>query len=76
MTADIDPPERQSRSAPDPYPAQAAIDEQRRAYVLDCIGAAASEMDAQALCQMVVDLAEMLRTGAAPSKARKLRPVP
>ncbi len=43
---------------------------------VDCIGAAASEMDAQTLCQMVVDLAEMLRTGAGPAKVRRLRPVP
>mgnify|MGYP001438362651 CR=1 FL=1 len=66
----------QERGGFDPYPAQAPADEQRRAYILQCVGAAASEMDAQTLCQMVVDLAEMLRTGAVPSKTRRLRPVP
>jgi hypothetical protein len=57
------------------YPAWADDDEQRRAYVLDCVGQAASEMDAQALGQMIVDLAEVLRTGVAPAKGRRLRPV-
>lgn len=75
MTTDTDPPEQERPSEPYPYPAQAAADEQRRAYVLECIGAAASEMDTQTLCQMVVDLAEMLRTGVVPTRARRLRPV-
>jgi hypothetical protein len=59
------------------YPATADESEQRRAFVLDCIGQAASEMDSPALCQMVIDLAEMLRTGAVPSKKSKpkLQPV-
>jgi len=56
------------------YPDCVDIDEQRRAFVLNAIGSAASEMDAQTLCQMVLDTAEMLRTGAPPA-GRKLRPV-
>jgi hypothetical protein len=56
------------------YPAGAPADEQRRAFVLEAIGSAASDMDSQTLCQMVVELAEMLRTGVPPAK-RKLRPV-
>lgn len=55
------------------YPEQAPTDEQRRAFVLSAIGSAASEMDAQTLCQMVVDVAEMLRNGIPPG--RKLRAV-
>lgn len=74
--SDTDPPKKERSAEDDSYPANAPIDEKRRAYVLDCIGAAAAEMDAQALSQMVVDLAEMLRTGIMPSKARRLRPVP
>jgi hypothetical protein len=57
-----------------PYPDGAPVDEKRRAYVLEAIGAAASEMDAQTLCQMIIDVAELLRTGMPPA-ARKLRPV-
>ena len=51
-------------------------DERSRREMLEqeAIGAAASEMDAPSLCQMVIELAEMLRTGAAPAK-RRLRPV-
>ena len=56
------------------YPDRVAEDEQRRAFVLEAIGSAASEMDAQTLCQMVIDVAEMLRTGAIPAR-RRLRPV-
>jgi hypothetical protein len=76
VTRDIDRPEQELATATVPYPAIATAEEQRRAFVLDCIGAAASEMDAQAICQMVVDLAEMLRTGAVPGKVHRLRPVP
>ncbi|MGO8916231.1 MAG: hypothetical protein ACLQJR_10015 [Stellaceae bacterium] len=76
MTTDTDPREQERSHDLDPHPSQATIDEKRRAHVLECIGAAASEMDTQTLCQMVIDLAEMLRTGAVPSKARRLRPVP
>jgi hypothetical protein len=75
VTTDINPPE-QERGGLEPYPAQVTTDEQRRAYILQSVGAAAAEMDTQTLCQMVVDLAEMLRTGAVPSKTRRLRPVP
>jgi hypothetical protein len=57
-----------------PYPDAAPLDEKRRAYVLEAIGAAASEMDTQTFCQMVIDVAELLRTGMPPA-ARKLRPV-
>jgi hypothetical protein len=57
------------------YPAGAPTDEQRRAFVLEAIGSAAAEMDSQSLCQMVIELAEMLRTGI-PHTKRKLRPVP
>jgi hypothetical protein len=57
-----------------PYPDAAPVDEKRRAYVLEAIGAAASEMDTQTFCQMVIDVAELLRTGMPPA-ARKLRPV-
>lgn len=57
------------------YPEGAPADEQRRAHVLEAIGGAAAEMDTQTLCQMVIDLAEMLRTGVPPTR-RKLRPVP
>lgn len=56
------------------YPDCAEIGEQRRAFVLNAIGSAAAEMDAQTLCQMVLDTAEMLRTGTPPA-GRKLRPV-
>lgn len=56
------------------YPGGAPVDEQRRAFVLEAIGSAAADMDSQTLCQMVVELAEMLRTGVPPAK-RKLRPV-
>jgi hypothetical protein len=76
VTREIDRPDQELGTGAAPYPAVATTEEQRRAYVLDCIGAAASEMDAQTLCQMVVDLAEMLRTGAGPAKVRRLRPVP
>ena len=57
-----------------PYPDAAPFDEKRRAYVLEAIGAAASEMDTQTFCQMVIDVAELVRTGMPPA-ARKLRPV-
>jgi hypothetical protein len=57
-----------------PYPDAAPVDEKRRAYVLEAIGAAASEMDTQTFCQMVIDVAELLRAGMPPA-ARKLRPV-
>ena len=57
-----------------PYPDAAPVDEKRRAYVLEAIGAAASEMDTQTFCQMVIDVAELVRTGIPPA-ARKLRPV-
>jgi hypothetical protein len=57
-----------------PYPDAAPVDEKRRAYVLEAIGAAASEMDTQTFCQMLIDVAELLRTGMPPA-ARKLRPV-
>lgn len=76
MTTATEIPEEGTTIEPEPYPAWAEEDEQRRAFVLDCIGTAASEMDTQTLCHMVVDLAEMLRTGAPPVKMRKLRPVP
>ncbi len=75
MTTDSDLPEQECGGS-EPYPAQAPADEQRRAYILQSVGAAAAEMDTQTLCQMIVDLAEMLRTGAVPSKTRRLRPVP
>lgn len=76
MTTAPEAPEEGPTIEAEPYPDWAQEDEQRRAFVLDCIGGAASEMDTQTLCQMVVDLAEMLRTGAPPVKTRKLRPVP
>jgi len=57
------------------YPAWADDDEQRRAFALECIGGAASEMDAQALGQMIIDLAELLRTGVPPVKVKRLKPV-
>jgi hypothetical protein len=56
------------------YPDSVGMDEQRRAFVLSAIGSAAAEMDTQTLCQMVLDVAEMLRTGM-PLAGRKLRPV-
>jgi len=57
------------------YPGWASDDEQRRAFVLEAVGSAASEMDAQALGQMILDLAEMLRTGTPPIR-RKPRALP
>jgi hypothetical protein len=57
-----------------PYPDGAPVDEKRRAYVLEAVGPAASEMDTQTLCQMIIDVAELLRTGVPPA-ARKPRPV-
>jgi hypothetical protein len=57
-----------------PYPDAAPADEKRRAYVLEAIGTAASEMDTQTFCQMIIEVAELLRTGVPPG-ARKLRPV-
>ena len=61
---------------PKPYPESALLDEQRRAFVLNCIGQAASEIDAQGLSQMVLDIAETLKTGAMPPKRRgNLKPV-
>jgi hypothetical protein len=76
MTITIDLPEQKSGTGAMSYPAHACDDERRRAYVLECIGTAASEMDTQTLCKMVVDLAEVLRTGVAPGKVQRLRPVP
>ena len=75
MMTDDDLPCRDGSCELGPYPSGANADERRRAFILECVGSAASEMDAPTLCQMVLDLAEMLRTGAVPSKARKLRPV-
>ncbi len=69
----IEPEAEEAPAAQPAYPEQAPADEQRRAFVLSAIGSAASEMDSQALCQMVVDVAEMLRSGVPPG--RKLRPV-
>lgn len=57
-----------------PYPHGAPLDEKRRAFVLEAIGTAASEMDTQTLSQMILDVSELLRTGEPPA-ARKLRPV-
>jgi hypothetical protein len=74
MSIDAEPAQHDTAEERAGYPESAPADEQRRAYVLDTIGAAASEMDTQTLCQMVIDLAEMLRTGLPPA-ARKLRPV-
>jgi hypothetical protein len=60
----------------EPYPAWADDDEQRRAFILECIGVAAAELDAQSLGQMVIDLVEMLKTGTSPPpKVKRLRPV-
>lgn len=57
-----------------PYPDGAPLDEKRRAFVLEAVGTAASEMDSQTLSQIIIDLSELLRTGEPPA-ARKLRPV-
>jgi len=75
MTESVVPEEENSMEI-ETYPAWADDDEQRRAFVLEAIGAAACEMDAQALGQMVVDLAEVLRTGVPPVKVKRLKPLP
>lgn len=56
------------------YPNWADDDEQRRAFVLEAIGSAASEMDAPTLSQMILEISELLRTGAPPIK-RRPRPI-
>jgi hypothetical protein len=56
------------------YPNWADDDEQRRAFVLEAIGSAASEMDAPTLSQMILEISELLRTGA-PTMKRKPRPI-
>jgi hypothetical protein len=76
VTNTIDRPEQEAGAGTAPYPAGASDDEKRRAYVLECIGTAASEMDAPTLCKMVIELAEVLRTGVPPGKVQRLRPVP
>jgi hypothetical protein len=66
--------EQEAMTAADSYPDWADDDEQRRAFVLEAIGSAASEMDAPTLSQMVIELAELLRTGS-PTMKRKPRPI-
>jgi hypothetical protein len=76
MTPMDDIAEQESLIETEPYPDWADDDEQRRAFVLEAVGVAASELDAHTLGQLVVDLAEMLRTGTSPpTKTKRLRPV-
>jgi hypothetical protein len=73
--SEIEPTEQEVTIEAETYPAWADDDEQRRAFVLEAVGSAASEMDAQALGQMILDLSETLRTGAPPIR-RKPRSLP
>jgi hypothetical protein len=76
ITAMNDVAEHETLVETESYPSWADDDEQRRAFVLEAVGVAASELDAHALGQMVVELAEMLRTGISPPpKTKRLRSV-
>jgi hypothetical protein len=73
--SEIESTEQDATIEAETYPAWADDEEQRRAFVLEAVGSAASEMDAQALGQMILDLSETLRTGVPPLR-RKPRSLP
>ena len=76
MTTSGDAMEADDQDELESYPAWADDDEQRRAFILECIGVAASEVDAQTLGRMVLDLAEILKTGVSPApKTKRLRSI-
>lgn len=59
------------------YPDCAELDEQRRAYVLQCLTSCgdAPSIDGNVFVANLVLVDAWLRTGAAPTKERKLKPV-